>query len=105
MESFIFYSHILSKRIVKAPKLYFSDTGLAAYLARIYSPENLEISNLSGAFMETYVMNEIRKSYINNGREFLGYYYRDSNQNEVDLILLEDYRMHCIEIKKEACFL
>ena len=105
MESFIFYSHILSKRIVKTPKLYFSDTGLAAYLARIYSPENLEISNLSGAFMETYVMNEIRKSYINNGREFLGYYYRDSNQNEVDLILLEDYRMHCIEIKKEACFL
>lgn len=99
------YSEIkLSKRIVKAPKLYFSDTGLAAYLARIYSPENLEISNLAGAFMETYVMNEIRKSYINNGREFLGYYYRDSNQNEVDLILLEDYRMHCIEIKKGSLF-
>lgn len=99
------YSEIkLSKRIVKAPKLYFSDTGLAAYLARVYSPENLEISNLAGAFMETYVMNEIRKSYINNGREFLAYYYRDSNQNEVDLILLEDYQMHCIEIKKGSMF-
>ena len=99
------YSEIkLSKRIVKAQKMYFSDTGLAAYLARIYSSENLEISNLAGAFMETYVMNEIKKSYINNGREFSAYYYRDSNQNEVDLILLEDGRMHCIEIKKGSLF-
>lgn len=94
----------LSKRIVKSPKLYFCDTGLAAYLARVYDSENLLISNLAGAFMETYVINEIRKSYENNGLELPGYYYRDNNQNEVDLIIVENLNIHCIEIKKGSMF-
>lgn len=99
------YSEIkLSKRIVKAPKMYFCDTGLAAYLARVNNSEYLMISNLAGAFMETYVMNEIRKSYENNGRKFDGYYYRDSNQNEIDLVLMENLQLHCIEIKKGSMF-
>lgn len=50
----------LTKRMVKSPKLYFCDTGLAAHLARVDNPEYLAISNLSGAFMENYVMNEIK---------------------------------------------
>lgn len=94
----------LSKRIVKSPRLYFCDTGLAAYLARVYDSENLLISNLAGAFMETYVINEIRKSYENNGLELPGYYYRDNNQNEVDLIIVENLNIHCIEIKKGSMF-
>ena len=94
----------LSKRIVKAPKLYFSDTGLAAYLSKVYDSENLLISNLAGAFMETYVMNEIKKSYENNGLELPGYYYRDNNQNEIDLIIVENLKLHCIEIKKGSMF-
>lgn len=99
------YSEIkLTKRIVKAPKLYFCDTGLAAYLAKIYDSENLMISNLAGAYFETYVMNEIVKSYINNNKKFDGYYYRDNNQNEIDLVILQDLKLHCIEIKKGSLF-
>lgn len=60
------------KRVGKAPKIYFTDTGLAAYLTKINDPLTLEASAFAGAFMETYVMNEIRKSYLNNGKEFQG---------------------------------
>ncbi len=94
----------ITKRITKAPKVYFADTGLAAYLARIYDAATLEASVFAGAFMETYVMNEIRKSYLNNGKVFNGMYYRDNNQNEIDLILLENARLHLIEIKKGISF-
>ena len=55
----------LTKRMVKSPKIYFCYTGLAAHLAKVDNPEYLAISNLSGAFMENYVMNEIKKSYYN----------------------------------------
>ena len=94
----------ITKRVTKAPKIYFSDTGLAAYLARINDAATLEASVFAGAFMETYVMNEIRKSYLNNGKSFNGMYYRDSNQNEIDLVLLENAELHLIEIKKGVSF-
>ncbi|MCD7894094.1 MAG: ATP-binding protein [Erysipelotrichaceae bacterium] len=94
----------LSKRVTKSPKLYFCDTGLATHLARVNNPEYLMISNLAGAFMETYVMNEIKKSYENNGLKFNGYYYRDNHQNEIDLILIDNMKLHCIEIKKGSMF-
>lgn len=94
----------ITKRVTKAPKVYFADTGLAAYLARITDAATLEASVFAGAFMETYVMNEIRKSYLNNGRKFNGMYYRDSNQNEIDLVLLENAQLHLIEIKKGISF-
>lgn len=92
------------KRVIKNPKIYFADTGLAAYLAKINDAETLEASAFAGSFMETFVMNEIRKSYINNGRRFNGYYYRDSNQNEIDLVLIENAKLHLIEIKKGISF-
>ena len=94
----------LVKQITKSPKLYFCDTGLAAHLARVYNSANLLISNLAGPFMENYTMNEIMKSYINNNKVFNGYYYRDNNHNEIDLILLENLKIHCIEIKKGSSF-
>lgn len=94
----------ITKRVVKAPKVYFSDTGLAAYLARINDAATLEASAFAGAFMETYVMNELRKSYLNNGKNFNGMYYRDNNQNEIDLVLLENAKLHLIEIKKGISF-
>ena len=96
--------HKLSKRIVKAPKMYFCDTGLAAYLAKVDNPEYLIRSNLAGAFMETYVINEIKKYYENNDKRFNGYYYRDNHQNEIDLILIENGELHCVEIKKGSMF-
>lgn len=94
----------ITKRVVKAPKVYFADTGLAAYLAKINDAATLEVSAFAGSFMETYVMNEIRKSYLNNDKTFNGMYYRDNNQNEIDLVLLENATLHLIEIKKGMSF-
>lgn len=94
----------INKRVVKSPKIYFSDTGLASYLIRIKDPETLMVSNFAGAFMETMVINEIRKSYLNNNKDFHAYYYRDNNQNEIDLILLENAEITMIEVKKGVSF-
>jgi len=89
----------ISKRIVKRPKLYFSDTGLACYLARLNSGEILEASSFTGRFVETYIINEIKKSFINNGIEPNFYYYRDNNMNEIDLIIINDGKLNRIECK------
>ncbi len=89
----------ISKRIVKRPKLYFSDTGLACYLARLTSGEILLNSNFSGRFVETYIINELRKSYVNNGIEPSFYYYRDSKMNEIDLVIIQDGKLHRLECK------
>ncbi len=92
------------KRVVKRPKMYFFDTGLAAYLCGIDSAETLQRSFLKGRFFETFIFNEIRKSYMNDGQMQSLYYYRDSDQNEVDLILLKDGSLSCIEIKAGQTF-
>lgn len=91
----------IKKQIVKRPKVYFSDTGLACYLARVNSPETLIASYLRGHMVETYIINEIIKSYKNSREERQTgfYYYRDSLQNEVDLVLLRDGRLTLIEAK------
>lgn len=94
----------IKKRVVKSPKVYFIDTGLACYLARIKDADTLLASIFAGAFMETYVVNEIRKSYLNNNKEFQAYYYRDNLQNEIDLVLLENAQLTLIEIKKGVSF-
>ncbi len=94
----------LVKRVAKRPKMYFFDTGLAAYLCGIDSPLTLQKSFLKGRFFETFVFNEIRKSFINEGIKQDLYYYRDSNQNEVDLILLRDGVLSCVEIKAGTNF-
>ena len=91
-----------SDRIVKKPKIYFLDTGLCSYLARIPSAEILEKSAFSGAFYETYVVSEIIKSYYNNSKDYKRevYYYRDKDQKEVDLIFEVFDGIYPIEIKK-----
>lgn len=94
----------ITKRIVKRPKIYFNDTGLAAYLAKINSPQTLEASFLSGRFVETYIINELKKSYVNNALNPNFYYYRDNNQNEIDLIIIEDGKMYRIECKSGFSF-
>ncbi len=94
----------MKKRIVKRPKLYFCDTGLASYLARVSSPKMLQSSFLSGSFVETYIINEIRKSYLNNGKNPNFYYYRDNKMNEIDLIILEDGILHRVECKSGITF-
>jgi predicted AAA+ superfamily ATPase len=95
------YSNTLT-RMIKAPKLYFLDTGLAAYLTRWTSPEALEAGAMSGAFFETFVVSEIMKSWYNAGKTPPVFYYRDKDRNEIDLILEADGKLHPIEIKKSA---
>lgn len=92
------------KRIVKRPKIYFFDTGLAAYLCGIDSAKTLQNSFLKGRFFETFIFNEIRKSYMNACISQEYYYYRDADQNEVDLILIRDGSLSCIEIKAGQSF-
>lgn len=92
------------KRIVKRPKMYFFDTGLACYLCGIDSAKTLLNSFLKGRFYETFIYNEIRKSYLNNGDKQTLYYYRDTDQNEIDMVLLRNGELSCIEIKTGQTF-
>ena len=94
-----YYSNI-TKRLVKTPKVYFMDTGLAAYLCRWPSAETLENGAMDGAFFETYVVTEIVKSYYNAGKPVDLYYYRDIDKKEIDLLVVEGDKMYPIEIKK-----
>lgn len=91
-----------SKRIIKAPKLYFMDTGLCAYLCKWPNAQMLMDCAMSGAFFETFVVSEVIKSFYNHGVEpnqYL-YYYRDIDKKEVDILLVKDGALYPIEIKK-----
>ena len=97
------YSPNLTKRIVKTPKVYFLDTGLACFLANMDTPEALEASYLSGAMLETYALCEILKGFWHNGREARGlYFYRDANKKEVDFVLEKNMMLYPVEVKKTA---
>ena len=97
------YSNNITKRTVKTPKLYFLDTGLAAYITRWNSPDTLKNGAMSGAFFESFVIGEIIKSYYNKGiAEPPLYFYRDKDMNEIDLIIEENNTLYPIEIKKHA---
>ena len=95
------YSNNALKRVIKAPRMYFMDTGLCAHLTRWTSAETLERGAMDGAFFETWVVSEIYKSYLNQGKHQPPlYFYRDSNKKEIDLIIYQDGIVTPIEIKK-----
>ncbi len=96
------YSNNLLKRTVKAPKLYFFDTGLVAYLTRHSAPEILMNGAINGAILENYIVTEIRKTYLNMGEECYLHYYRDKDAKEIDLIIEADGLLHPLEIKKTS---
>jgi len=96
------YSNNLLKRTVKTPKMYFFDTGLVAYLTRYSSPEILMNGAINGAILENYVVAELLKSYHNNAKECLLWYYRDSNSNEIDMVIESDGMLHPLEIKRSV---
>lgn len=102
-----YYSNHLT-RAIKTPKIYFKDTGLACYLTRWTTPEALENGAMAGHMFETFVVNEIIKSFTNEGKEyqFNLFYYRgkdnDVKENEIDLIIEENGILYPIEIKKSA---
>lgn len=96
------YHRNMSKRMVKTPKLYFLDTGLAAYLTKWPTPESLEAGSMSGAMLETWVVAEILKSYWHNGQEAPLYFYRDTDQREVDMVIEAGDTVYPVEFKKTA---
>ena len=96
------YSANIEKRVVKTAKLYFMDTGLAAYLTRWSNPDVMQSGAMAGAFFETYVISEIIKSFSNNGEEPPIYFYRDKDKYEIDLLIEQNNILYPIEIKKTA---
>jgi predicted AAA+ superfamily ATPase len=96
------YHSNVTKRLVKAPKLYFLDTGLCAYLTEWSSPETLEVGAMTGAILETWIVIEILKSYWHNGRSAPIYYYRDKDKKEIDLLIIQDGTIYPLEFKKTA---
>lgn len=97
------YSNNITKRTIKTPKLYFLDTGLAAYLTKWNTPDVLKNGAMAGAFFESFVVSEIIKSYYNKGiLEPPIYFYRDKDMNEIDLLIEENGTLYPIEMKKHA---
>ena len=97
-----YYNNIM-KRAVKTPKVYFLDTGLAAYLTKWKTSEVLESGTMAGIFFKNYVIVEIIKSYNNSGElRSPIYFYRDKEKREIDLIIEQNGKLHPIEIKKTA---
>lgn len=90
------------KRLAKRPKLYFADTGLAAFLTSWPSPATLWNGAMSGAFFENYVVAELLANAQASQRPFRLSYYRDAHGAEIDLILERDRVCHPLEIRKSA---
>lgn len=94
----------LNKRLVKAPKLYFNDVGLACNLIGISEPGQLTAHPLRGALFETMVVDEFLKRRANAAGHWNINYYRDSNRNEIDLVVDNAGRVGLYEIKSGATF-
>jgi predicted AAA+ superfamily ATPase len=88
-----------NKRLVKMPKLYFYDAGLAAWLLGIRTTEQILTHPLRGNLFETFVISELVKSKLNNGEKSSFFFWRDSNGNEVDVIIEQGAKLTPIEIK------
>ena len=97
------YHNNIIKRTIKTPKLYFLDTGLAAYLTRWNTVDVLKKGAMAGAFFESFVVSEIIKGYYNKGILNLPlYFYRDKDGNEIDILIEDNGTLYPIEIKKHA---
>ena len=90
------------KRMTHIPKIYFMDTGLAAYLAGWESARDLQLSSTSGHYLENFVICEIIKSYNARGIKPNLSYYRDKEKHEIDLVLYKNNKLYPFEIKKTA---
>ncbi|GAB3640831.1 hypothetical protein GCM10027423_14670 [Spirosoma arcticum] len=93
------YFRNYNKRIVKSPKLYFYDTGLACSLLGIRSTEQLQTHFLRGALFENLIINELTKNKLNIGEKPSFYFWRDSTGHEIDLLSDEGMVQRAVEIK------
>ena len=94
----------IGKRLVKTPKLYFYDTGLACYLLNIENEIQLSTHPLRGNLFENMVINEAVKSRYNRGKDSNIYFYRDKSGNEVDLVCSNGDKLDAYEIKSAQTF-
>lgn len=98
------YFENISKRVIKSPKLYFTDPGLACYLLDIETPNQLEHDKMRGALFENMIVMECVKHRMNMGKDGGVYFYRDSNQNEVDVLLKQEGQLIALEVKSSMTF-
>jgi predicted AAA+ superfamily ATPase len=93
------YFKNFNKRIVKTPKLYFYDTGLAAHLLQIFNSTDLSVHPYRGALFENFIITELLKNRFNKGKRTNLYFWRDSSGHEIDVIIDEGIKLHPVEIK------
>jgi predicted AAA+ superfamily ATPase len=93
------YFRNLGKRVVKAPKLYFLDTGLCSYLAGFRNASDLNDSPLVGAFFESLAVGQVVRAYANRGLTPPLYFFRDHHGHEVDIVIPVGDRVHLLECK------
>ena len=98
------YYENIPKRLVKSPKLYFNDPGLACYLLDIETPQQLDRDKMRGAIFENMIVMEAIKHHYNMGLEGGVFFYRDSNQNEVDLLIKQEGELTAIEVKSSMTY-
>ncbi|MFO1258185.1 MAG: ATP-binding protein [Gammaproteobacteria bacterium] len=98
------YFENFGKRVIKSPKLYFTDVGLATYLLGIFSLEQVARDPLRGNLVENLIVTEFVKNSLNQGIQPDFYYFRDSNQNEIDLLFKTGTHLTPIEIKSSQTF-
>jgi len=95
-----YYNNTTKRLVTKTPKVYFLDTGLCTYLTKWPDAASLEAGAMSGSILETYLFSEILKSYWHNGQQPNFYYYRDLDQNEIDLVIETGDTLYPVEFKK-----
>jgi hypothetical protein len=93
------YFKNISKRVIKSPKLYFSDSGLLAYLLKYPDSATLLSGPLAANIFENTLITELLKEKLHGNGIFELYYYRDANNNEIDLLIEKATRLHLVEIK------
>ncbi|MCK4408210.1 MAG: ATP-binding protein [Bacteroidales bacterium] len=98
------YYKNFSKRVIKSPKLYFYDTGLASFLLNISDSQQLNSHYLKGGLFENFILVEIIKTRLNNGLLTDIYFWRDNKGNEADAIIENNNTMYPIEIKSGRTF-
>lgn len=96
------YFNNRTSRLLKTPKFYFMDTGLCCFLTGWLNSDVLERGAMAGAFLETYVVTEIIKSYIHNGCSPQIFYYINKDKKEVDLLIEQTGCLYPVEIKKST---
>ncbi|GMT45733.1 MAG: ATPase [bacterium] len=98
------YYNNFKKRVIKRPKLYFYDTGLAAYLLEIENSKQLETHYARGSLFENMIVAELLKKRYNSGKNSNLFFYRDSNQHEIDIIMDFANSKNLIELKSAKTF-